>query len=130
MTPATKQEKYSSSPLSPLDGGPNTRLERGEGEREGAIVIVELHNNTFLGALALLLSYLSSFLASKGSHRIGRSRGRRRRGHNDDATLTKKEVQFAERGKTISPHRRSIKKESKAADKKILWPRAAAEHRL
>ena len=103
MTPATKQEKYSLSPLSPLDGGPNTRL-----EGEGAIVIVELHNNTFLGALALLLSYLSSFLA-KGSHRIGRSRG----GHNDDATLTKKEVQFAERGKTISPpppsHRRSIK---------------------
>ena len=34
-----------------------------EREREGAIVIVELHNNTFLGALALLLSYLSSFLA-------------------------------------------------------------------
>ena len=32
-------------------------------KREGAIVIVELHNNTFLGALALLLSYLSSFLA-------------------------------------------------------------------
>ena len=47
MTTATKQEKYSSSPPLSLDGGPNTRV-----EEEGAIVIVELHNNTFPSCLA------------------------------------------------------------------------------
>ena len=46
-TAATKQEKYSS----PLDGGPDT-LGRKEGRKEGAIVTVELFDNTFLSILA------------------------------------------------------------------------------
>ena len=67
MTTATKQEKYSSSfpPLSPLDGGPNTRV---EGGKEGAIVIVELHNNTFLRRSLALLPFLFIIFLGPGSH--------------------------------------------------------------